>query len=211
MRHILPAPVLAALLAGLSLGATGLAHAADPGFIAGESPGLWRASRLAGVDVLGADGRKLGTVTDVLVDHDGRPAAVVIGVGGLLGLGRKDVALPFDALHFTDAPRPAAAGSASATAGLPTEPGLAADSALPVETPAAQAEPAGAGAPAPAAKGGPVGTTAGVPGGTVTGQAAAPLPAGTPAPARTTARPDHGTVALTADELRAAPAFAFAP
>ena len=214
MRHTLPAALLAAL--SLAAAAAGPARAADPGFIAGESPGLWRASRLAGLDVLGPDGRKVGTVDDVLVDHDGHAAAVVIGVGGLLGLGRKDVALPFDALHFTDAPRPAAGGG-TATAGLPTEPGLAAESALPVETPAAQAEPAGAGAPAPAAKGGPVGTTAGVPGGTVTGQAAAPLPAGSAthaaaqAPARTTARPDHGTVALTAEELKAAPAFAYAP
>lgn len=205
------ATLSAALVAALSIGAlAGPALAEDTGFIAGQGPDLWRASRLVGVDVFGPDDKKVGDVTDVLVDHDGRAVAVVIGIGGVLGLGRKDVALPYAALHFTDAPRPsapaAAAGAPGAAAGLPTEPGLTANSAIPVETPAAQGE-------APAAKGGPVGTTAGVPGGAVTGQAAAPVPAGqggAAGTARSTARPDHARIDLTFDQLKAAPAFGFA-
>ncbi len=181
-------------------------------FLAEEGPELWRASKLVGVDVLGPDGKKVGTVSDVLMDHDGHAADVVIGVGGFLGLGRKDVALPFAQVRFTQEPRPAASGSAATdgaapeAAGMPTEPGMAAGSAVPVETPAAQS-----GTPA-AAVGGPVGTTAGVPGGQATGLAATPMaPAGgTAAPGPGTTRPDHATVDLTAAELKAAPAFGFA-
>ena len=199
------ATLSAALVVALSALAAGPALADDTGFIAGERSDLWRASRLVGVDVFGPDDKKVGDVTDVLVDHDGRVAAVVIGIGGVLGLGRKDAAL-----HFTDAPRPnlraSASGAPNAASGMPTEPGLTADSAIPVESPAAQGE-------APAAKGGPVGTTAGVPGGAVTGQAATPVPTGqgTASVARTTARPDHARIDLTFDQLKAAPSFTVAP
>jgi hypothetical protein len=42
---------------------------------------------------------KIGEVTDLIVQSDGKIAAAMIGVGGLLGVGEKDVAVPFDALH----------------------------------------------------------------------------------------------------------------
>ena len=204
---IIPFSFAAALaLAPLLSPAAALAQSGP--FLAGQGPDLWRASRLVGVDVLGPDGKPVGTVSDVLLDHDGRAVAAVIGVGGFLGLGRKDVALPFASLHFTQEPRPGASavGTPDSANGMPTEPGMAAGSAVPVETAAAQSGP-----PA-AALGGPVGTTTGVPGGGPTGSAATPAapPGATAAPARSTARPDHATVDVTAEELKAAPAFTFA-
>lgn len=44
---------------------------------------------------------KLGKVDDVLVDKSGKINALIIGVGGFLGAGEKDVAVPFDAVHAT--------------------------------------------------------------------------------------------------------------
>jgi hypothetical protein len=38
---------------------------------------------------------------DVLVDKSGRISSFIIGVGGFLGAGEKDVAVPFDAVHTT--------------------------------------------------------------------------------------------------------------
>jgi hypothetical protein len=38
----------------------------------------------------------LGEIMDVLVDRDGKVTALIIGVGGFLGLGEKDVAVPFN-------------------------------------------------------------------------------------------------------------------
>lgn len=197
-------PITFALTAALALAPVA---AAAQSFIAGEGPDQWRASKLAGTDVLGPDGKKVGSVSDVLMDHDGHAAAVVIGVGGFLGIGQKDVALPFAEVHFTQDPRPGApaVNPSDTAAGTPTEPGLTANSAIPVETPAAQSPASGV------ALGGPVGTTTGVPGGQATGLASAPAGglSGTAAPARSTARPDHATVDLTADQLKAAPAFSF--
>jgi len=43
--------------------------------------------------VVGTDDKKIGDVNDVLFDQQGKIEAYVIGVGGFLGIGAKDVAL----------------------------------------------------------------------------------------------------------------------
>jgi sporulation protein YlmC with PRC-barrel domain len=45
---------------------------------------------------------KIGEIMDVLVDHDGKVIALMVGVGGFLGAGEKDVAVPPNALRFTN-------------------------------------------------------------------------------------------------------------
>ena len=42
---------------------------------------------------------KIGTVDDVILDDSGRAIALIIGVGGFLGVGEKDVAVAFDTVH----------------------------------------------------------------------------------------------------------------
>ena len=42
---------------------------------------------------------KIGGVDDILIDKEGRVTAVIIGVGGFLGMGEKDVAVPFIGSH----------------------------------------------------------------------------------------------------------------
>ena len=43
--------------------------------------------------MIGADDQKIGDVSDILFDKDGKIEAYVVGVGGFLGIGAKDVAL----------------------------------------------------------------------------------------------------------------------
>jgi hypothetical protein len=43
---------------------------------------------------------KIGAIEDVLVDREGRIVAFIVGVGGFLGMGEKDVAVPFNAVQF---------------------------------------------------------------------------------------------------------------
>ena len=43
-------------------------------------------------------GNRIGDVTDVLVSDDGHVTAVMVGVGGFLGIGEKDVALSFNTI-----------------------------------------------------------------------------------------------------------------
>jgi sporulation protein YlmC with PRC-barrel domain len=44
---------------------------------------------------------KIGDIKDVLVDKSGKVVALIVGVGGFLGAGEKDVAVPFEAVHPT--------------------------------------------------------------------------------------------------------------
>jgi hypothetical protein len=67
------------------------------------------ASKLIGTTVVSANNESIGDVNDVIIDRDGRALAVVIGVGGFLGIGEKDVAVSFDSLEF--AAGPATAGN----------------------------------------------------------------------------------------------------
>jgi sporulation protein YlmC with PRC-barrel domain len=44
---------------------------------------------------------KIGEVKDVLVDQDGRIEGLIVSVGGFLGVGEKDVAVPYSAVKQT--------------------------------------------------------------------------------------------------------------
>ena len=51
------------------------------------------ASKFNGTDVIGTDDAKIGDVSDVLFDKDHKVIAFIVGVGGFLGIGAKDVAI----------------------------------------------------------------------------------------------------------------------
>ena len=74
-------------------------------FVAKQTTTQWRAPKLIGVDVFGADNQKVGKIKDVLIEHDGSAKVVVIGVGGFLGIGTKDVGVPFTAVQWRTEPR----------------------------------------------------------------------------------------------------------
>lgn len=65
-----------------------------------QSPDQWLASKFKGTDVLGADNQKIGDVNDILFDKNGKILAYVVGVGGFLGIGTKDVALAPESFTF---------------------------------------------------------------------------------------------------------------
>ena len=60
--------------------------------------GQWRASKVKGVNVYNNANEKIGDINEILFDNAGKIEAVVIGVGGFLGMGEHDVAVPFNQL-----------------------------------------------------------------------------------------------------------------
>jgi sporulation protein YlmC with PRC-barrel domain len=62
----------------------------------------WLVSKLRGTTVVGSDNQKVGDVADVLLDRSGQVKAFIVGVGGVLGLGAKEVAI--DLTQFRDVP-----------------------------------------------------------------------------------------------------------
>jgi hypothetical protein len=69
-------------------------------FVTAQEQTQWRAPKLVGVGVYGPDDKQIGKIDDLLMDHNGAAQTIVIGVGGFLGFGKKDVAVPFSAVQW---------------------------------------------------------------------------------------------------------------
>lgn len=66
--------------------------------------GNWRASKLIGLNVYNEANEKLGDINELILDKNGKVNAVVIGVGGFLGMGEHDIAVSMDKLKFVEEP-----------------------------------------------------------------------------------------------------------
>lgn len=64
------------------------------GAITGQTPDQWLATKFKGTAVVGPDDAKIGAVEDLLFDRTASVKAVIVGVGGFLGIGSKQVAIP---------------------------------------------------------------------------------------------------------------------
>ena len=61
--------------------------------ISAQSDSELRADQVIGMTVYNAEGEKVGTVHDILLDKEGKATGVVLSVGGVLGVGAKSVGL----------------------------------------------------------------------------------------------------------------------
>jgi sporulation protein YlmC with PRC-barrel domain len=86
--------------------AAGGNSAADQSFVSKAMPGDWSTSKLIGVSIYGPNDESIGKVNDVVIDGSGAIKAVVVGVGGFLGMGQKNVGLTFSQIKWSDAPLP---------------------------------------------------------------------------------------------------------
>ncbi|MDB5549207.1 MAG: photosystem reaction center subunit [Tardiphaga sp.] len=77
--------------------------------------GNWRASKVVGLSVYNEGNESLGTINDLLTDKSGKIVAVVVGVGGFLGVGERYVAIPFEKVKFVN--EPVATNTASSGSG----------------------------------------------------------------------------------------------
>ena len=70
------------------------------GMSAYDTAGLSSADML-GIGVYGIDDQQIGTIGEVLTNPDGSIDAIIVDVGGFLGLGAKPVAVAYDNLTFS--------------------------------------------------------------------------------------------------------------
>ena len=66
--------------------------------------GDWRASKVVGLSVYNDNNEKLGSINDLVMDKSGNIKAVVLGVGGFLGMGEHLVAVSLDKVKFVNEP-----------------------------------------------------------------------------------------------------------
>jgi sporulation protein YlmC with PRC-barrel domain len=203
---LLAAPALAQTSSGTSSGSGASSAAASSGkFLSEEKPNQWRASKLVGVDVYGPNKEKVGDINEVLIDRNGKAEAIVIGVGGFLGIGEKDVAVPFDQVRWSDNPNDvrstASTGGAGGTGATATG-GAASNTAGTAGTAGGAGMAGGAGTSGS--------TTAGTGAGATTGSTGTAGAARTEASSANRGYPDHAMISMTKEELNSAPSFRYA-
>jgi sporulation protein YlmC with PRC-barrel domain len=86
--------------AGQSSTSMGQSSATSGQFMTKMETNQIMASDLIGTRVVSANNESIGDINDVIVDRNGQVMAAVVGVGGFLGIGEKDVAVPFKSLEF---------------------------------------------------------------------------------------------------------------
>jgi sporulation protein YlmC with PRC-barrel domain len=97
----LAAAVIFASAAGFAQTAPQAGTRTTTTFATTQPQGQWLASRFIGQAVTNKTGQNIGDINDLLFDKTGRISTAVIGVGGLLGMGEKSVAIPFSSLSIT--------------------------------------------------------------------------------------------------------------
>jgi hypothetical protein len=60
----------------------------------------WLASNVYNQSVYDQHEQKIGDLTDLIIEKDGHVKSAIIGVGGFLGVGQKDVEIPFTDLKI---------------------------------------------------------------------------------------------------------------
>jgi hypothetical protein len=77
---------------------------------------------MIGLNVYNKENEKIGDISEIIADRSGKLEAVVVGAGGFLGIGERDVAVPYSQITWVDQPvTPARTG----TSGIPMTTGAA--------------------------------------------------------------------------------------
>jgi sporulation protein YlmC with PRC-barrel domain len=73
-------------------------------FFRGQTSGQYLArERLIGAKVVGKGGQVLGTIDDLILSQGGQIEGVILGVGGVLGVGQKQIGVRLSALKIATA------------------------------------------------------------------------------------------------------------
>lgn len=93
--------VALALASTVAIAGTAYMASAQTGvaFQKGQNQGELATARLAGTTVFNAKADIIGRINDIILGADGRAVTVVMTVGGVAGVGGKQVAVPFSALR----------------------------------------------------------------------------------------------------------------
>ncbi len=93
--------------------------ASDTSSTSSSHQGEWRASKMVGLNVYNDKNESVGSINDMLTDKSGAIKAVVIGVGGFLGVGEHLVAVPLDKVKFVSEPIAYTGAAANAPVNAP--------------------------------------------------------------------------------------------
>jgi sporulation protein YlmC with PRC-barrel domain len=75
--------------------------AASSGYLTEQAENQISANDYIGKSIYNSEDKSIGDVNDIILEENGGIVAAVIGVGGFLGIGEKEVALPMDKITMT--------------------------------------------------------------------------------------------------------------
>ncbi len=70
-------------------------------YLGSAPPNGMQASDLIGTDLKTSGDESVGEIGDLIIDQDGKVVAVVVSVGGFLGMGEKHVAISWDKVQMS--------------------------------------------------------------------------------------------------------------
>ncbi|TCN26448.1 PRC-barrel domain-containing protein [Sinorhizobium americanum] len=82
--------------------ATDLAEAGS--YLTEQAEDQISANTYIGQSVYNANDESIGEINDLIIKKEGGVAAAIVGVGGFLGIGEKNVAVPFESIEVTEQP-----------------------------------------------------------------------------------------------------------
>jgi hypothetical protein len=85
--------------------------------------GVWQSSKVIGLNVYNEQNEKIGSIKDLMLDKAGKVDTAVIGVGGFLGMGERDVAVKWSELKWSTEPVKSATSGSNTTTTRPATTG----------------------------------------------------------------------------------------
>lgn len=76
----------------------------NKGYLSAAPANATHASNLIGAKVKTTNNEDVGSVSDLIIDDNGQVMAIVVGVGGFLGMGEKNIAIGWDDVSRSSSP-----------------------------------------------------------------------------------------------------------
>ncbi len=93
--------VLPALAQDVDPATVAALRATGASYPARQDTNQWLGSNLIGAKVVSASDETIGRIANLVINDDGAIESVVIAIGGLLGVGTKEVAITYKSLNIT--------------------------------------------------------------------------------------------------------------
>ena len=103
-KHLAAAAFATALIATPAFAQAPKSSDNAPAAQSASSSNLWQGSKFIGLNVYNNENDKIGDIKELMLNKDGKVDLVVIGVGGFLGVGERDVAIKWSDMKWVNEP-----------------------------------------------------------------------------------------------------------
>lgn len=119
-KHLAAAAFATALIATPAFAQAPKSSDNAPAAQSASSSNVWQGSKFIGLNVYNNENDKIGDIKDLMLNKDGKVDLVVIGVGGFLGVGERDVAIKWSDMKWVNEPVRSSSSTSSGSASRPS-------------------------------------------------------------------------------------------